>query len=495
MTFELPDDLQRWPRDPYQLLGLDRAADERTAKRAYFKLIKKFKPDKFPAEFQLIREAYDQVQLQLSWKTDRDNGQQSPARQREKEMDSRAESTDDFRPQRSLSTTALANDPFEKFQQQLAAGDVKRAVAIINQIDSSANRSVVARASMTKYFLSLFFPSASESNQHNPNLLRSQAQNRASDGELKRITRLLSALSDSRFQFLMLERLSAELETNPRLATCEPVNQFLQRCEDVEALEAVVRLRWQAIGLLDWRVVVEDFNSLKPRSLELGSRWERLITESLEYTVWHHHAGCGKHNHDCWEEISQSTNTWAADTVELLILAAEQWQSIRPKCRWQAVFPWLRNSAPKTLRNWLLPVAIEINADRDGSLDELNILSREASLAMEIFVQGLQRLASLEADDEWLDDEFGSDEQDWTGLREQVACFFYDTHFYDYRVGRRSVLEFCINNQLHPFDFAQAADTFLGEQESIGWASLIRNDGPLLSVYYASQIAESANGS
>lgn len=64
---ELPPNADHWPRDPYQLLGVDRSADERTVKRAYVKLIKQYKPEHQPREFALIRAAYEQIQERLNW--------------------------------------------------------------------------------------------------------------------------------------------------------------------------------------------------------------------------------------------------------------------------------------------------------------------------------------------------------------------------------------------------------------------------------------------
>jgi len=72
----LPEDPSDWPNDPFELLNLERSVDARTAKRAYFKLIRKFKPDRFPVEFQKIREAYESVQGWLSWQDLRGNDDQ-----------------------------------------------------------------------------------------------------------------------------------------------------------------------------------------------------------------------------------------------------------------------------------------------------------------------------------------------------------------------------------------------------------------------------------
>lgn len=47
------------PQNHYQVLGLDRSADERAIKKAYFTLIRKFTPDKHPEEFRRIRDSYE----------------------------------------------------------------------------------------------------------------------------------------------------------------------------------------------------------------------------------------------------------------------------------------------------------------------------------------------------------------------------------------------------------------------------------------------------
>lgn len=58
---ELPDDVRRWPRDPFQLLGVPRNVPPRELKRAYTRLIRTYKPEHAPEEFRRIREAYDAV--------------------------------------------------------------------------------------------------------------------------------------------------------------------------------------------------------------------------------------------------------------------------------------------------------------------------------------------------------------------------------------------------------------------------------------------------
>ena len=54
MSSELPEDVNRWPADPWRLLGIERGASERDAKRAYFKMARKFKLDPLAVVMQVL---------------------------------------------------------------------------------------------------------------------------------------------------------------------------------------------------------------------------------------------------------------------------------------------------------------------------------------------------------------------------------------------------------------------------------------------------------
>ena len=62
MTFVLPDDPSDWPRNPFELLGVSRDSDSKTVRRAYFKAIRQYKAEKFPAEFQRFQQAHEEAQ-------------------------------------------------------------------------------------------------------------------------------------------------------------------------------------------------------------------------------------------------------------------------------------------------------------------------------------------------------------------------------------------------------------------------------------------------
>jgi curved DNA-binding protein CbpA len=47
--------------DPYAVLGLRRGAAPREVKRAYFTLVREYPPESHPAEFKLLRQAYERL--------------------------------------------------------------------------------------------------------------------------------------------------------------------------------------------------------------------------------------------------------------------------------------------------------------------------------------------------------------------------------------------------------------------------------------------------
>lgn len=52
--------------DPHELLGVSAAADEATLKRAYIELVKRYRPDRHPAEFRRVREAFERATAWLA---------------------------------------------------------------------------------------------------------------------------------------------------------------------------------------------------------------------------------------------------------------------------------------------------------------------------------------------------------------------------------------------------------------------------------------------
>lgn len=60
-TFELPEDPAGWPESPYEILGVAPGVSNNALRRAYSERVRRFKPDRFPEQFQRIRAAYEMI--------------------------------------------------------------------------------------------------------------------------------------------------------------------------------------------------------------------------------------------------------------------------------------------------------------------------------------------------------------------------------------------------------------------------------------------------
>lgn len=64
---ELPDDPAEWPTDARALFGMKPNGTRHELRRAYTRLIRRFKPEHSPAQFRRIRDAYEELEQQLRW--------------------------------------------------------------------------------------------------------------------------------------------------------------------------------------------------------------------------------------------------------------------------------------------------------------------------------------------------------------------------------------------------------------------------------------------
>ena len=61
MTEQLSDNSDDWPINPFDLLGVDSGAERAEVRRAYSGLIRRFRPETHPRQFQRVREAFEKV--------------------------------------------------------------------------------------------------------------------------------------------------------------------------------------------------------------------------------------------------------------------------------------------------------------------------------------------------------------------------------------------------------------------------------------------------
>ncbi len=68
MADHLSENPRDWPGDPFRLLGVGSDATEADIKRAYTRLIRRFKPEHAPEQFRRVRDAYESALEQTRWR-------------------------------------------------------------------------------------------------------------------------------------------------------------------------------------------------------------------------------------------------------------------------------------------------------------------------------------------------------------------------------------------------------------------------------------------
>ncbi|RLT20148.1 MAG: hypothetical protein DWI29_04275 [Planctomycetota bacterium] len=65
MSEQLSDNIEEWPVSPFEVLGLPRTAERTEIRRAYSALIRRFRPETHPKQFQRVRESFEAAMAAL----------------------------------------------------------------------------------------------------------------------------------------------------------------------------------------------------------------------------------------------------------------------------------------------------------------------------------------------------------------------------------------------------------------------------------------------
>jgi len=469
---DLPNNHEDWPENPYELLGIEPSTDEKTARRAYFKLVKKYKPDAAPNEFQKIRGAYERVQARFRWQTPSDVETNSATKKNGKPALSGVEKS------ATSNGNPVAVDPFARFYQLLKSEDLSAAEAALHQISCATGTPHSVQANFSKYYLSRF------KQWQNESATVAKSPQTDSNADSKRVGWLFNIFENApRYHHFAIQRLTDELDYSPELADCDVFNDFLSQLENQHSIGQLYPLRWQAIGGQNWPLVIEDVSAIKSSSSEFHGTYYFLLAESMKYTVWQSDQRCVDHNEQCWEEISTCADGWVADSTEILMMAAQQWKAAPDSFPYLQEIPKANCSLPNTAIQIWRPVAESLAQNPKASLYDLDGHYRTHPLMMSVFAQGLTTLANHTRN--------SVGKRDWESLSRLVLRFFNRHEFPNFRSARIPILNFCIDHQISPSTLGQQTSRFLKDPESPTWDSIIQNDGPLNCVFNACQSIDS----
>ncbi len=284
---DLPDNLRDWPTDPFALLGVTRGAGEMDIKRAYTRLIRRFKPEHSPEHFRRIRQAYETCLDQYRWfasapdipdeitpdrvptttpstteSTSDDQGPVSP----HPNVDANESFPDEDRPTANLPPPTPILD--EVASLWAAAIDGRDAEAYAGLIDLAAIRSDRLDLPLRLYWL--------------------LGLNPALDPTRTRHHWLADALRRSRLSGSAAELYRRELDTNPETALYGQYLDILASDSHPRDLLTVARWRLTAAGLSQsWHPAEADLQTLARRLPEQDEAgWLRFLVTAIDWTAW-----------------------------------------------------------------------------------------------------------------------------------------------------------------------------------------------------------------
>lgn len=506
--YQLPDDFAHWPQDPYQLLGINAGVDERALKRAYAKLIRKFKPEHYPREFARIRAAFEQIQDHLEmmarWRSrDIEEPDDEPANTDD-------EQDQDETPERTPSSSTV-NPPLIPHSDWSPASQSPdneppptEELPIFETLNTNPSRGSHESRRRFDNPIEAAWQTVLQGNTDDGYLqLLSLAKNPASPPEiflrLYWIQRLfpdlgpphpsywlILALRKSALKGPAWELYCADLKRHPHLVTQDDHRSLLDCGAAPERLFDLLEHRWRAALRLTsfqhdpWKLICQDLDLVRDQvqhhSIET---WARILFRAIDLAAWSSDAyaheivmRCQKelaklselhfrlnreferHDHvlAMWgqtplDQINQVSSDFAQLTRDMW---TESWDDIEPRIK-------------SLLETWV--------ADPAGTLEMLTVLKKRASVA---FYHVCEMLRYLDRD------ETGHDSPDRVAwIRNAFQLNMSRLRYISYHRFRNDLLVFCIH---HGIDLPQFRIVFaddLNNKISSEKRDAIQNDLPL----------------
>jgi hypothetical protein len=456
MSDELPDDPSQWPDDPHALLGVHPGVDPTELKRAYTKLIRRFKPEQAPEQFRRIREAYDRLLSYARF-----------FQQFKPEFEATAPPDASMTPPPDSQPIAPRTDPLAEAWQLAITGDPQAACQRLRGIHES---SPGPEAAVRLYWLATLFPEL--------------------ESERKPVEWLVGALRRSNLSGTARELFRRELLDHPRAAFHESIAGLWQVDAEAERIAELADWRWHAAALMQsWYVIQEDLDLLRElirRASETA--WLRLLAAAADLLAWYP-AGSAQQQiwNDCLAEISgleqflAHDNGYIFDRVDLLKVIANDWHAWRLRTRTPpdilSLLPLVWTRPMDELWPMFWHLADQIRRDPRSWLDNLDEPRQKGPNALRYLADQFRMLPV-----EGVNADCAS--RTIPHLGAFLVSDFWE-HYFEYRY---SLLDFCLQNEITPEWVAERA-TLAGAVGTDGFTptQLIRYDGAIVMVCHAVQ--------
>ena len=465
MSHQLPDDMQQWPNDPYELLGIAVDADEKSIKRAYFGLLKTIDVDNEPAKFQLIQEAYEAAKSGTRRVVD----DQMPPAAEVKNVSNTSITRQDvssFTPVKNVnkeSESTSSNESLGEVWRLLKDGNATAAEKLIERLDC---------LDFTGVGLALYA------------VQRAQAQRDDPIKAGQRVKLIMKLIDDSHSHDYALHYLRHEFLANAELANLPVFEDYLAASNFFEHRFEIAALRWQALGLNDPAMVASDLEELSRQEFDFGDRWPFVVALAMEYTVWSDDAGLESHKKQCGQWLAEDFSDFS-DRADEIKFAAEE--LIDNPMAWSHPLSLLVRLAATGFEENHLAVweslAKDISNSRRNGLRNLDSLFRNYPYSMSMVQSGLARYSRHQGKT------WRSMENEQDVLASQMQCVLRRFGSAWYPDSRETILQLSIKNFVSISFFGRLLDRFLPEDHVRTWTAEIEDDQALHCAAIAAYIS------
>lgn len=486
---ELPDDVNRWPDDPAKLLGVAQDVSRRDLKRAYTRLIRRFKPEHAPEQFRRLREAYEKLDQQLEWRAAYED---HLARQRERNGD--ASDNDGDEPETEPSVESSRNDNASAAPAESQNTPLRPESLRTEDESGDAGRSR-PRASSNEG--DQLWQQALDGGELQPvyrRLVELAAQQPPSEIGFARLYWLLTSHPEfdaardpcawlvEGFHKLglngrLLPMFSIEVRRRTGQVPLVLADDLFDGNDAANRLVDLVQTRWFVARRLDrFDVIGDDVERLRTRLLDEPVEWQRLLCGAVRQLVMDRGERAGSLLAAVRAEFALTStdvsSEWQWESLENTVALHEAWADGSPRLMSRVALPtdnhmqllltrlatlaevtW--ECSPLQARSDLMALCVELTADPENSLSELILIAEGARPLVRRLLELLYEQRA----------EFGGDEdyQITPAVEAELHRFVRSELWHKGYSSEATVLSFCLREAVTPQDVATAIEQQLEE--------------------------------
>ncbi|WP_339907392.1 J domain-containing protein [Symmachiella dynata] len=450
----LPEDSSQWPLNPWELFGLEPNAKRVELRRAYSQLIRHFRPDTHPEQFQRIHETYQRLKAIL--------GSQVPPKHPSHENPSSENwSHDGSSYQHSPSGNGNGNgkrsfdSPIGSNGPPSARGGRKHAPDVGGLFANHDEKRVVEA-----------YRSLIQADEQHPSETTAAALywqlilNPDLDSRRKPTDWLLHGLSRANGSVCLRELFRQELICEPRFALSDKTGQFLKNFP-ANSRSVLLRQRWKhAATAKNWRIIREDLVVHRTTFVDFSPmEWVRLTIAAANYAAWSQNSDADRILETCRKEIALFDSFQLEMGSELI-----QFDYLTELAAGIKGLPTVGNihirlllqempkiwNASNNVRSAIVPVLTGLLSEPESVLAELDQVVSVAPVVLQ-YLYGLLDQVGVA----WIDDQNRPAE---TVVAERIVYFLTVCPVVDYSKLRKSILCFCLEEFISPEAFAATVE-------------------------------------